>query len=98
MEPPFDGCASGEWVLVSLTRLPSKDPQMAADKEAISLSKSLLVLVALYIRDCVSLCLSDETLKAVGPFYLVSMPGEVKDPTSLHWKCVTCRGLHNTTL
>ena len=36
---------------------------------------------ALYIRDCVSLCLSDETLKAVGPFYLVSMPGEVKYPT-----------------
>ena len=35
----------------------------------------------LYIRDCVSLCLSDETLKAVGPFYLVSMPGEVKVPT-----------------
>ena len=29
-----------------------------------------------YIRDCESLCLSDETLKAVGPFYLVSMPGE----------------------
>ena len=28
--------------------------------------------LALYIRDCVSLCLSDETLKAVGPFYLVS--------------------------
>ena len=37
--------------------------------------------LALYIRDCVSLCLSDETLKTVGPFYLVSMPGEVKDPT-----------------
>ena len=30
-------------------------------------------------------CLSDETLKAVGPFYLVSMLGEVKDPTSPHW-------------
>ena len=29
--------------------------------------------------------LSEETLKAVGPFYLVSMPGEVKDPTSPHW-------------
>ena len=26
-------------------------------------------------------CLSEETLKAVGPFYLVSMTGEVKDPT-----------------
>ena len=26
-------------------------------------------------------CLLEETLKAVGPFYLVSMPGEVKDPT-----------------
>ena len=45
--------------------------------------------LALYIRDCESLCLSDETLKAVGPFYrvfyLVPMampgPGEVKDPT-----------------
>ncbi len=54
--------------------------------------------LALNITDCLSLCLLEETLKAVGPFYLVSMPGEVKDPTSLHRKCVTCRGLHNTTL
>ena len=30
-------------------------------------------------------CLSDEILQAVGPFYLASMPGEVKDPTSPHW-------------
>ena len=37
--------------------------------------------LALYIRDCESLCLSDETVKAVGPFYAVSMPGEVKYPT-----------------
>ena len=37
--------------------------------------------LALYIRDCVSLCVSDETLKTIGPFYVVSMPGEVKDPT-----------------
>ena len=50
--------------------------------------------LALYIRDCVFLCLLDETIKAVGPFYLVSMPGEVKDPTSRNWKWVTCRGLH----
>ena len=27
-----------------------------------------------------SLCLSEETLKSVGPFYLVSMPVEVKHP------------------
>ena len=26
-------------------------------------------------------CLSEETLRAVGPFYLVSMPEGVKDPT-----------------
>ena len=26
-------------------------------------------------------CLSDETLRAIGPVFLVSMPGEVKDPT-----------------
>ena len=30
-------------------------------------------------------CISEETLKAVGPFHLVSMPGEVKHPTSPHW-------------
>ena len=24
------------------------------------------------------------------------MPGEVKDPISLHWKCVPCRGLHHS--
>ena len=28
-------------------------------------------------------CLLEKTLKAVGPFYLVSMPGEVKEPTQL---------------
>ena len=37
--------------------------------------------LALYIRDCEALCLSGETVKAAGPFYRVSMPGEVKDPT-----------------
>ena len=26
-------------------------------------------------------CLSEETLKAGGPFYLVPIPGEIKDPT-----------------
>ena len=41
-------------------------------------------------------CISEETLKAVGPFHLVSMLREVKDPTSPHWKCVTCRGLHQS--
>ena len=30
-------------------------------------------------------CLSEETLKPVGAFYLVSMPGEVKYPTRPHW-------------
>ena len=29
----------------------------------------------------ICLCLSEEILTAGGPFYLVSMPGEVKDPT-----------------
>ena len=30
--------------------------------------------------------LSEETVKAVGPFYLASMPGEVKDPTQRNGK------------
>ena len=37
--------------------------------------------MALKIRDCVHVCISDETLKAVGPFYMVAMSGEVKYPT-----------------
>ena len=40
----------------------------------------------------VCLCLSEETLKAGGPFYLVFMPGEIKDPTH----GVTCSGLTNS--
>ena len=32
-------------------------------------------------------CLSEETLKAVGPLFLVSMPGGVNEP---------CHGLHNS--
>ena len=39
--------------------------------------------LALNIINWISLCLSDETLKAVGPFYLVSMRGEVNDPKRL---------------
>ena len=46
--------------------------------------------------ETVSLCLSEETLKAVLLFYLVSMPGEVKGPIQ-HVKCVTFRGLHILT-
>ena len=37
------------------------------------------------LRQCgsphICLCLSEQTLKTGGPFYLVSVPGEVKDPT-----------------
>ena len=29
------------------------------------------------------MCLSDETPKAIGPFYLVSMPGELEDLTQV---------------
>ena len=42
----------------------------------------------------ICLCLLEETLKTGGPFYLVSMPGEAKDPT--RGKCVTCSGLTNS--
>ena len=41
----------------------------------------MCIQLALSIRDCESLCLSDETLKPVGPFYLLSMSVEVKYPT-----------------
>ena len=35
-------------------------------------------------------CLSEETVKAVGPFYLVSMPGEVKDPMQGNETTLVC--------
>ena len=38
------------------------------------------MFVAIYFTPLCQ-CLSEETLKAVGSFYLVSMPGEVKDPS-----------------
>ena len=34
------------------------------------------------------LCLSEETVNANGPFYLVPTPGEVKDPTQGNGKCL----------
>ena len=34
-----------------------------------------------FVYTTFAFCLSEETLKAGGSFYLVSMPGEVKDPT-----------------
>ena len=86
----------GSAVVSTCIRLSRRRPGFAPRTRHIIWCKNLALYIRL--RDCVSLCLSDETLKAVGSFYLASMPGEVKDPTSLHWKCVTCRGLHNTTL
>ena len=47
-------------------------------------------------RDCLSLYLSEETLKAVGPFYLVYMPGEIKYPTQGVNRQIPCRGLHTS--
>ena len=48
--------------------------------------------LALNIRHCVSHAQDHLPHIAVCPFYLGSMPGEVKDP--IRGKCVTCRGLH----
>ena len=42
-------------------------------------------------------CLSEETLKAVGPFYLVSMLGEVKYPIIPHSLSLLPRGREDGT-
>ena len=40
---------------------------------------------------CISRCLSDDTLKAVGAVYLVSMSWEIKYPTyDIGGKCGAC--------
>ena len=41
------------------------------------------------------LCLSEDTVKVVGSFYLVSVSGEVKDPMQVNEK-KTCDGLTNS--
>ena len=51
----------------------------------------------LYIRDCESLCLSDETVKAVGPFYRSGVYARGSKRSHTGGKCVTCRGLHILT-
>ena len=65
-----------QWLACSLIKRPAQ-VQFPDQEARIIRCKNL----AAYIRDCVSLCLSEEALKSVGPFYLVSMPGEVKYPT-----------------
>ena len=50
--------------------------------------------LALNIINCLSLCLSEETLKAVGHFYLVSTPGEVKDPKQGVHRQIPCHRPH----
>ena len=46
-----------------------------------SISPTAVLKLRQFRSSHICLCLSEETLKAGGPFYLVSMPGEVKDPT-----------------
>ena len=58
---------------------------------AVNMVYLLWAVVAQWLKRCFEtwarsftthcLCLSDETLKSAGPFYLVSMPVEVKYPT-----------------
>ena len=43
-------------------------------------------------------CLSEDTLKAFGPFCLVSMPGEVKDPTQGNKKTIVVDSVSLITL
>ena len=52
--------------------------------------------LALNSRDCLSLCLPEETLKSVGPFYLVPMPEEVRYPTQGVNRQIPCRRLHTS--
>ena len=46
-----------------------------------SIPPNTVLKLSQYLSPHICLCLSEETLKAGGPFYLVSMPGEVKYPT-----------------
>ena len=49
--------------------------------DSVSIPPSAISKLRQFRSPHICLCLSEKTLKAGGPFYLVSMPGEVKDPT-----------------
>ena len=85
-----DGLAGARW--------PSELERCTGDRMVLGSNPAAATSLRNFGNSVTPLCqrLSEETIKAVGPFYPVSMPGEVKYPTSMHWKCVTCRGLHQS--
>ena len=54
-----------------------------------SIPPATILKIRQFCSPHVCMCLLEETLKAGGPFYLVSMRWEVKYPT--RGKCVNCR-------
>ena len=72
-------------------RLAHSNPRLSVTCACVPGQNTLIPLIA-----CV---FSDRTLKIVGPFYLVSMPGEVKDPTLVNgYTNVTCSGLTQSSI
>ena len=69
---------SNQWLGRELITLPTRVRSRARRRELLGVKTWLSTLEIVNL-----LCLSDETLKAVGPFYMASMPGEVKDPTQM---------------
>ena len=77
-----------QWLARSLITRPAR-VQFPDQEERIIRCKNL----AFYIRDCVSLCLSDETLNN----HWSLLPGVYARGSKISHtggKCVTCRGLH----
>ena len=67
------------------------------DRSSPGLSVTALVFLGKTLDHIIARVLSERTLNIVGPFSLVSMPGEVKDPT-LVIQNVTCSGLTHSSI
>ena len=64
------------------------DPRVERSSPGLSVTLRLCSWAKHFATNCPCV-FSDRTLKIVGPFYLVSMPEEVKDPTPVIQN-VTC--------
>ena len=102
LEQEFREYFTGQCLLTSLSVMATEHccgARLSCDRASDFLSKGpgFKTTCCQFETDAVSftplcLCLSEETLKAVGPFYLGVYAREVKDPT--RGKCITCCGLH----
>ena len=77
---------------------PPHSPSSVTDDSGSGVIRQLQELLFFVWERLLCRCLSEETLKAVSPFYLVSMPGEVKDHVYTDKSTLECVTVVDSTM